>query len=79
MTSPCCGQPAEVFTHIGNEDIKPNPNDPIICFQCCAWLVVTATGLRLFDVDDLLRHTDEELNVLRRLTDLLKAFKRANP
>jgi hypothetical protein len=81
MQSPCCGQQgAELVTNVtGKGPDKPNVGDAIICFNCCAWLVVTATGFRLFDAEDFMRHTDDKLTVLRRLTALLKAFKKEHP
>jgi hypothetical protein len=81
MQSPCCGQEgAEVFTNVGRKGPeKPSVGDPIICFNCCTWLIVTATGFRLFDAEDFMRHSDDKLKILRRLTELLKAFKKENP
>lgn len=78
MKNPCCGQPAEVMSSIdlNKPDAVPGEGDVLVCFTCQAWLVFTAAGLRLFDETDFMRLKDEELRDLRRITALLRRFKK---
>ncbi|GEM_PF-3853498 len=78
MKAPCCGLSVEVATPLDhkNPDAQPKDGDVLICFKCFTWLIKTATGLRLFSIEDFMRLPDEELNQVRRMSSLLKQFKK---
>lgn len=76
MRNPCCGQPAEVVSSADPKtpNAVPAEGDILICFTCHAWLIKTATGFRLFGIEDFNRLTDLELNMVRRISTLLRMY-----
>jgi hypothetical protein len=69
----CCGYEVDMATDVDSTGAVPKPKDVTICLNCGAWLKFNEDLKCIrFEAEDLLDLTDEQLNKMRRATEMIR-------